>query len=282
MACGAGRRSSVARQNLAISRLAPVRHPLRSLIEGWYQAMRVGVYVDGFNLYYGGRSQFRAPSAPGWRWLDIRALAEALLGERKNWPNARINRIVYCTARVDKSDNSSAHVDQDVYLRALAAIQSVDHIEFGHYTNRVKTLPLALKGRNDRPVLARPGWPIMVNDDAGHRMQNATFMASVACREEKGSDVNVATHLLSDVLLNEVDAVLVISNDSDLQLPISMARVRVPVGVVNPSVNLTAGALRGDAQTGAGRHFWRQLSAGDFTSHQLPDPAGKYRSPSRW
>lgn len=244
--------------------------------------MRVGVYVDGFNLYFGGRSQFRTQRAPGWRWLDIRALAEALLGERKNWPGAKISRIVYCTARVDKADNGSAHIDQDVYLRALAATRSVDHIEYGHYTNRVKTLPLALKGHNGRPVLARPGWPVMVNDDVGHRMQNATFMVSVACREEKGSDVNVATHLLSDVLLNEVDAAVVISNDSDLQLPISWARVRVPVGVVNPSVNPMAGALRGDAQTGAGCHFWRQLAAVDFTNHQLPDPAGKYRSPSGW
>jgi hypothetical protein len=244
--------------------------------------MRVGVYVDGFNLYYGGRSQFPTPSAPGWRWLDIRALAETLVGERKNWPGARINRIVYCTARINSSDNNSAHHDQDIYLRALKATGSVDHIEYGHYTNRVKTLPLARKDRNDRPVLTHPDWPVMVNDGTGHRIPNATFMVSVACREEKGSDVNVATHLLSDVLLDEVDAALVISNDSDLQLPISRARTRVPAGLINPSVNPMAGALRGDAQAGAGRHFWRQLAAGDFTRHQLPNPAGRYRSPSGW
>lgn len=243
--------------------------------------MRVGVYVDGFNLYYGGRSQFRTPSAPGWRWLNIRALAEALLRERKNWPSARINRIVYCTAQVDKTDNNSAHDDQDIYLRALEATRSVDHIEYGHYKNRVKTLPLARKDRDDRPILAHPDWPVMVND-AGRRIPNATFMVSVACREEKGSDVNVATHLVSDILLKDVDAALVISNDSDLKLPINRARTRVPVGLVNPSVNPMAGALRGDAQAGAGRHFWRQLEADDFTRHQLPNPAGKYRSPSGW
>jgi hypothetical protein len=198
------------------------------------------------------------PSVPGWRWLDIRGLAESLLGERKNWPGATVSRVVYCTARVDKSDNSSAHDDQDVYLRALKATGSVDHIEYGQYTNRVKALPLAVKGGSDRQVLVHFGWPVMVNDAAGRRVPNATIMVSVACRGEKGSDVNVATHLLSDVLLDEVDAALVISNDSDLKLSVHQARTRVPVGVVNPSVNRLAGALHGDAQTGVGRHFWRQ------------------------
>lgn len=244
--------------------------------------MRVGVYVDGFNLYYGGRSQFRGPSAPGWRWLDIRVLADTLIAERKNWQGARIDRVVYCTARVDASDNRSAHDDQGIYIRALWATGSVDHIEYGRYVARVRSLPLAVKGHNDRPVLTRPNWPVMINDEAGQRVPNAVFMASVLCREEKGSDVNVATHLLSDVLMDEIDAAVVISNDSDLQLPVRQARMRVPVGVVNPSVNRMAGALRGDATTGAGRHFWRQLTASDFTSHQLPNPAGKYRSPSGW
>lgn len=39
-------------------------------------AMRVGVYVDGFNLCYGGRG-LRGKGQPGWRWLDI-----------LRWPNS--------------------------------------------------------------------------------------------------------------------------------------------------------------------------------------------------
>ncbi|HEY7200404.1 MAG TPA: NYN domain-containing protein, partial [Candidatus Dormibacteraeota bacterium] len=31
--------------------------------------MRVGVYVDGFNLYYGARGLCGRGTA-GWRWLD--------------------------------------------------------------------------------------------------------------------------------------------------------------------------------------------------------------------
>ncbi|GAA2988703.1 hypothetical protein GCM10010483_36430 [Actinokineospora diospyrosa] len=34
--------------------------------------MRVGISVDGYNLYYGGREAC-GRSTPGWRWLDVRA-----------------------------------------------------------------------------------------------------------------------------------------------------------------------------------------------------------------
>jgi hypothetical protein len=60
-------------------------------------------------------------------------------------------------------------------------------------------------------------------------------MVSYANREEKGSDVNVAAHLLLDVLDGAIDGALVISNDSDLRFPVEQARLHVPVGVVNPS-----------------------------------------------
>jgi len=110
--------------------------------------MRVGVYVDGYNLYYGGRSLCGRGTA-GWRWLDIRALATTLVGERVNWAGATIQRVVYCTARVDAIDNPSGHSDQDIYLRALDAANSVDHIEYGYYVSRVKTLPLA---KRDAPI----------------------------------------------------------------------------------------------------------------------------------
>jgi len=44
----------------------------------------------------------------------------------------------------------------------------------------------------------------------GTPVPDATFMASVATYEEKGSDVNVASHLLIDVLASGFDAAVVI------------------------------------------------------------------------
>lgn len=185
---------------------------------GWgcyVASVRIGVYVDGFNLYYGGRG-LCGRGTPGWRWLDLRALATSLVARRTNWPDARVSRLVYCTARIDGLSNPSGQADQDVYLKALAAARSVDHIEYGSYVARVKTAPL------------------------------------------------------------------VISNDSDLRFPVEQARARVPVGVVNPSPNHLAGALRSEPTAGAGRPWWARLNCADLTSHQLPDPAGKYRRPDGW
>jgi hypothetical protein len=107
-------------------------------------------------------------------------------------------------------------------------------------------------------------------------------MVSVAYREEKGSDVNVASHLLLDVLTDAVDAAIVISNDSDLRFPVEEARRRVPVGTVNPSPSRLAGDLKGSATAGAGRHWWRQLAGADIIAHQLPDPAAGFHRPPDW
>jgi len=243
--------------------------------------MRIGVYVDGFNLYYGARS-LCGRGTPGWRWLDLRALATALVARRTSWQGAQIHRVVYCTARIDGADNPSGHADQDVYLKALLAAGSVDHIEYGTYVARVKTAPLAIKDPQGRPQLASPTWPVMIQDGHGNPIQDAVFMVSYANREEKGSDVNVAAHLLIDVLGGSVDGALVISNDSDLRFPVEQARQRVPVGIINPSHNYLAGDLRGTPDTGAGRHWWARLTAEDLKAHQLPEPAGQYRKPEGW
>lgn len=39
-----------------------------------FAQMRIGVYIDGFNLYYGARG-LCGRSTPGWRWLNLRSLA---------------------------------------------------------------------------------------------------------------------------------------------------------------------------------------------------------------
>jgi len=70
----------------------------------------------------------------------------------------------------------------------------------------------------------------MVQDANGNPVPDAKFMISYANREEKGSDVNVAAHLLVDVLTGVVDAAVVVSNDSDLEFPVFYARTRVAAG----------------------------------------------------
>lgn len=74
--------------------------------------------------------------------------------------------------------------------------ESVDHIEYGTYVARVKMAPLATKDPRGRPQLVSPAWPVMIQDGGGAPVTGAVFMVSYANREEKGSDVNVAAHLL--------------------------------------------------------------------------------------
>jgi hypothetical protein len=239
------------------------------------------VYVDGFNLYYGARG-LAGRGTPGWRWLDLRGLASDLVSRRTSWADAQVTRVVYCTARVDSVSNPSGQADQDVYLKALVAAGSVDHIEYGTYVARVRTSPLAVKDAQGRPKLVEPAWPVVIQDGRGEPVPGAVFMVSYADREEKGSDVNVAAHLLLDVLGGAADGVLVISNDSDLRFPVEQARLRVPVGLVNPSRSYLAGDLRGSPTAGVGGHWWTRLSAADLKHHQLPDPVGPYHRPDGW
>jgi uncharacterized LabA/DUF88 family protein len=243
--------------------------------------VRVGAYVDAYNLYYGMRAHC-GRGTPGWRWLDVRGLLTTLIGERINWDSVLLSRIVYCTAAISARENPSGAFDQDVYLQALRATGSVDHVEFGRYVARVRRAPLATPDKRGRPELTHPSGPMMVKTASGADDPDAIFMVSTAYREEKGSDVNVASLLLLDVLSGAVDAAVVVSNDSDLALPVRAARERVPVGLINPGTAYIAGDLKGRADDGVGRHWWRQLGSEDCRRHQLPDPASRHTRPVGW
>ncbi|MFG1768408.1 NYN domain-containing protein [Nocardia salmonicida] len=245
--------------------------------------MRVGVYIDAFNLYYGMRG-ICGRGTSGWRWLDVRAVAESLCG----WQGSTVHRVVYCTARVDPKDNPDAHRDQSVYLNAIQANGSIDVLELGRYVAWPKSAPLARANKSGKAELIIANGKQQWSTDlpirpATNPNGDDVLMATVRMREEKGSDVNVATHLLTDVFCGQVDGAIVISNDSDLALPVHTARQHVPVGTVNPSSRQLAGALRGTATEGAGRHWWARLSAQHYYSSQLADPVDNHwRKPTGW
>lgn len=239
------------------------------------------MYIDGFNLYYGGRG-LCGKGASGWRWLDVRALAARLVATHSTWTGAAVDRVVYCTALISGADNPVGNREQDAYLRALRRSQTTDRIELGNYVHRIARSPLATPDRKGRPILVHPGGPLMVQDAAGQDDSAAVFIVSTARREEKGSDVNVAAHLLLDILEQRIDAAVMISNDSDLKFPVQAARDRVPVGTINPTGSHTAGKLRGSPADGVGNHWWYQLTAADFQACQLPDPAGAVSKPGPW
>lgn len=269
--------------------------PTQPLSQGWVffcpaharvARVKVGVYVDAFNLYYGMRDNCGRGTA-GWRWLDIRALATGLA----QWQGSTIERIVYCTAYVDAIESQAAHADQSVYIKALRAHGSIDVLQLGTYVAWPKKLPLANELPSGKAEVIVPtgtetwhGLPITTHTEglSSPNPHGDMFLATVRNREEKGSDVNVATHLLADIFWGDINAAIVVSNDSDLALPLSVARTFVPVGTVNPGTKPLAGALKGGKNDGPGGHWWRRLSDQDYYMNQMPNPVDQYYKPADW
>jgi hypothetical protein len=246
-------------------------------------ATRVGLYVDAFNVYYGARDHCGRGS-PGWRWLDLPGLVMNLL-DPALWPGATLTRFLYCTADRDSAGDPSSIADQRTYIAALQTTYPQTIVVKGFYTARTKRGVLVDSSRPPKRV-ASPGQAHLPKWLAAKEITGpagaAELLVTITTFEEKGSDVNVASHLLLDVLTRQVDAALVVSNDSDLQFPLQEARRHVPVGTINPGKRPTANALKGRPGDGVGRHWWRRLTAADFRNHQLPDPAGKLTRPAGW
>lgn len=80
---------------------------------------RVVAYIDGFNLYYGLKSDHGRK----YLWLDLQALVERLL-----LPGQQLQEVCYFTARV--RDDPAAARRQSAYLDALAShCQKVRRVE---------------------------------------------------------------------------------------------------------------------------------------------------------
>lgn len=202
----------------------------------WRTPLIVNVYIDGFNFYYG---VYKRPAPVPWKWLDYRLLSEHLARTHVA-AEAEVRRVRYFTAEVQPSDTDpTVHVRQQTLLFAIAAHSGVE-VEFGRYLLRK-----LLHGRMVRHPIHPPAvvqqWPA----DERERFVEALAAirrVSVFDHEEKGSDVNLASRLLVDTFRAEMDAAIVVSNDSDFKLPITLVRETfgLPIIVVNPSHRPTA------------------------------------------
>lgn len=220
------------------------------LVRG-YGALVIGgavatyVYIDGFNLFYG------CLKGSAYKWLDLEALCRRLL------PSDDIQRIRYFTAIVEaRDDDPQKPQRQQTYLRALRTLPTVS-VHLGHFLSRPTRLPLA-----NPPT-------------------NGPRTAKVIRTEEKGSDVNLASLLLADGFNGRYDTAVVITNDSDLKLPIEivMDDLGRKVGIVNPhKAHKRSRVLQGT--------FFKQLRVSAVRQSQLPvtltDAQGPFTRPSVW
>jgi uncharacterized LabA/DUF88 family protein len=207
--------------------------------------MKTYVYIDGFNLYYGA---LRRSSN---KWLNVREMCEKIL------PKNRIEHIKYFTARVSPLQGyQSKQLRQELYLRALGTLNNFS-IHYGHFLVHNVHRRLANPPPNTNPYV------------------------EIVKIEEKGSDVNLASHLIHDAHRELFDVAIVVSNDSDLVAPIKIVKndLGIPVGVLNPH-RRTAHAIQQAAT------FVRPIRPGVLASSQFPnsltDGSGQIQRPNQW
>jgi hypothetical protein len=208
--------------------------------------MKTIVYVDGFNLYYG------AVKGTPYKWLDIHKLCQLLLP--KNQPV----KIKYFTALVTARPNDVDQPNrQQIYLRALRTIPNLEII-LGHFLEHEIMMPIA------NPI---PGGQKYIK---------------VIKTEEKGSDVNIAAHLIHDGHQGSFEVAVVLSNDSDLVEPIKIVRqeLKLPVIVLNPIPAHPSHELQKNAT------FMKPIRKKVISVSQFPeqmrDGIGKFRKPPTW
>ena len=207
--------------------------------------MRTYIYVDGFNLYY--RSLKRTP----YKWLDLCGLFHDILQ-----PHHDILKIKFFTARVHERPNDlSIPQRQDVYLDALQSYCKEVEVIFGHFQTHIVRAPLA------------------------HPHSNQRFV-EILKTEEKGTDVNLATHLLNDGWLNVYDSAILVTNDSDISEAMRLVKI-----LPNKSLGLlTPGTGNPSQQLLLHADFHRHIRSRALMNNQLPSPipGTNYTKPSSW
>lgn len=257
--------------------------------------MRTWAYIDGFNLYYG------AVKGTPFKWLNPVELARQVLPA-----GITVERVKYFTARVSGAADPDAPRRQHAYLSALRTVPEIE-IHFGRFLAKTIWRPITNFPVADATIES----PLAVTLPAGqHKVTGGSLIVDailpvqkypprnaarkngcprplpkaliteVHSMEEKGSDVNLAAHLLNDAWNRSFDAAAVFSNDTDLVEPIRMVAVErnIPVTVVCPGRWNMAESL--ERVSTYQRHIRKpMLMASQFPN---PIPNTTIQKPSSW
>lgn len=214
--------------------------------------MKTILYIDGFNLFYG------AVKGTPLRWLNPVALAQGV------FPRNQIIATKYFTAKVSPlPGNPDQPTRQMIFWRALGTLPNFEIILGDFRTRKVRAA-----------VVSPPPNTIEVYKT-----------------DEKGSDVNLAAHLLMDGFRNRYECAIVVSGDSDLVTPIRMVREQLtkPVGVLNPQ-RLSGPNCRPERKSAGLQHAatfyrkgvtWSHLQAAQFPN-PMTDANGTFHKPLTW
>jgi len=209
--------------------------------------MRTNIYIDGFNLYYGSLKD------TPYKWLDLKALFSRILN-----PDHTILAIRLYTAKVSaREDDRGVSSRQTVYHNALEAHTPELQIIRGRFLESKARMPVVNPGRRQRTI-------------------------EVIKTEEKGSDVNLAVHVVNDAWHDRYDCAVICSNDSDLGESLKIIQrnpLQKRVLVVTPGdieFRPTAWVLKCYS-----RKQYR-ISEADLIACQLPNPVYGIYKPKQW
>lgn len=157
--------------------------------------MRAVFYIDGFNFYF-----MRTRQQPQFKWLNLKALADNIVPA-----GTKVLSVKYYTAPV------SGKIDHDAPNRQQALFSAL------------RTVP-EITIFNGRFLYAEK-WSGLVNPPQA-KPENYVWnmpcpaVVLVTKTEEKGSDVNLASHLVRDAFIDAFDVAYVLTDDTDLVEPI--------------------------------------------------------------
>jgi uncharacterized LabA/DUF88 family protein len=148
---------------------------------------KVAVYIDGFNLYH----SIKRLNLDYLKWLNLRSLSEKFIDPKTEI----IDKIYYFSAfanHLNKYDSSKV-VRHKIYVRALSNYK-IDFIEGKFKTD---DFPCSNSGCNKKLIYKEV---------------------------EKETDVNFAIYFIKDVMQNNYDKYVLMTNDTDQAPSIKMAK----------------------------------------------------------
>ena len=176
-------------------------------------------------------------------------------------PRDDVVEIKYFTARVGPRPwNPKKPQAQEIYLRALRTVPNLS-IHYGHF----------LTHRISARLVTPP--------------RRGSSFCQVWKTEEKGSDVNLASHLLIDGFRARYDLAVIVSNDGDLKEPVEFVRTELnaPVGVLNPHRTRSWALSPRKLPMGS---FYKPIRPGALAASQFPatmtDQTGTFSKPPGW
>jgi hypothetical protein len=230
--------------------------------------MRAIVYIDGFNFYYSIRFT-------PYRWVNPVALCELL------FPSLDIQKVKYFTAKVKPhADDPDARNRQAIYLRALETLEPKLAVYEGHFLKKKNWMPLAVR---DFPKWRR----LLLALALGQKrvLDPGTPKVRVWKTEEKGSDVNLASHLIVDAFEGNFEEAVVVSNDGDLEYPLRYVR-EMPGSKKVTLCNAASFRHERLAPQGVPGSGYKRIRHGPLSVSQFPvamqDAEGSFHRPPGW